>query len=379
MIIGVPGEIKDNEYRVGITPAGVEAFLKAGHQVVVEAGAGTGSGISDADYTGAGARMVSAHEHVYAQADLIMKVKEPLAAEYDLFKVGQLLFTYLHLAPEPELTRALLNRKVAGVAYETIQTDRGALPLLMPMSEVAGRMSIQIGAQFLEKQYGGRGVLLGGVPGVLPGKVAIVGGGTVGTNAAKVAVGMGAEVLILDNNADRLRYLDDIFGARVKTYISNSYHIKEAVQEADLVIGAVLVPGARAPRLVTEEMVRGMKPGSVIVDVAIDQGGCVETADRVTTHTDPTYVKYGVVHYAVANIPGAVARTSTFALTNVTLPYALALANKGLAQAVKEDISLARGVNVYDGQVTYKAVAEALRLPYTALHELLDVDMMHTA
>jgi len=373
MIIGVPREIKDNEYRVGITPAGVEALCQAGHQVVVEAGAGDGSGIGDADYGAAGARLVPEHRDVYQLADMVMKVKEPLAEEYDLFKEGQLLFTYLHLAPEPELTRALLKRKVSGVAYETIQTDRGALPLLMPMSEVAGRMSVQIGAQFLEKQYGGRGVLLGGVPGVPPGKVVIVGGGTVGTNAAKVAVGMGADVTILDVSADRLRYLDDIFGARVKTCLSNGYHVKEAVREADLVIGAVLVPGARAPRLVTGEMVRGMKPGSVIVDVAIDQGGCVETADRVSTHTDPTYVRHGVVHYAVANIPGAVARTSTFALTNVTLPYALALANKGLARAAKDDPALARGINVYDGHVTYRAVAEALGQPYTALSELLGV------
>jgi len=381
MIVGVPKEIKDNEYRVGITPAGVEALIKAGHQVVIEAGAGLGSGITDEEYTAAGARMLPTPKDVYEQADMIMKVKEPLPAEYDLFKEGQLLFTYLHLAPEPELTRALLNKKVSGVAYETIQTNRGTLPLLMPMSEVAGRMSIQIGAQFLEKQYGGRGVLLGGVPGVLPGKVTIIGGGTVGTNAAKVAIGLGAEVTILDNNADRLRYLDDIFGARVKTYMSNSYHIKEAVKEADLVIGAVLIPGARAPKLLTEEMVKAMRPGSVIVDVAIDQGGCVETADRVSTHSNPTYVKHGVIHYAVANIPGAVARTSTFALTNVTLPYALQLASKGLARAVKEDISLARGVNVYDGKVTYKAVAEALNLPYTPLSELLDVpvDLMRIA
>ncbi|NHM25657.1 alanine dehydrogenase [Desulfofundulus sp. TPOSR] len=373
MIVGVPREIKDNENRVGITPSGVEALVKAGHQVVIEAGAGLGSGITDEEYVAAGARMLPAKADVYEQADMIMKVKEPLPDEYDLFKEGQLLFTYLHLAPEPELTRALLAKKVTGIAYETIQTNRGILPLLMPMSEVAGRMSVQIGAQFLEKPYGGRGVLLGGVPGVPPAKVVIIGGGTVGTNAAKIAVGMGADVTIIDKNAERLRYLDDIFGPRIKTLISTSYNIKEAVKEADLVIGAVLIPGARAPKLVTEEMVKAMQPGSVIVDVAIDQGGCVETADRVTTHSNPTYVKHGVIHYAVANIPGAVARTSTYALTNVTLPYALELANKGLAQAVKDDIALARGVNVMDGKVTYKAVAEALNLEYTPLHELMDV------
>ncbi len=381
MIVGVPKEIKDNENRVGITPSGVEALVKAGHQVVIENGAGLGSGITDEEYVAAGARMLPTKADVYEQADMIMKVKEPLPEEYDLFKEGQLLFTYLHLAPEPELTRALLAKKITGIAYETIQTNRGTLPLLMPMSEVAGRMSVQVGAQFLEKPYGGRGVLLGGVPGVPPAKVVIIGGGTVGTNAAKIAVGMGADVTIIDKNADRLRYLDDIFGPRIKTLMSTSYNIKEAVKEADLVIGAVLIPGARAPKLVTEDMVKAMQPGSVIVDVAIDQGGCVETADRVTTHSNPIYVKHGVIHYAVANMPGAVARTSTYALTNVTLPYALELAIKGLAQAVKDDIALARGVNVMDGKVTYKAVAEALNLEYTPLHELMDVpvDLMRIA
>ncbi|MGB9802779.1 MAG: alanine dehydrogenase [Desulfofundulus sp.] len=381
MIVGVPREIKDNENRVGITPSGVEALVKAGHEVVIETGAGLGSGITDEEYMAAGARILPTKADVYEQADMVMKVKEPLPEEYNLFKEGQLLFTYLHLAPEPELTRALLAKKVTGIAYETIQTNRGTLPLLMPMSEVAGRMSVQVGAQFLEKPYGGRGVLLGGVPGVPPAKVVIIGGGTVGTNAAKIAVGMGADVTIIDKNAERLRYLDDIFGPRIKTLISTSYNIKEAVKEADLVIGAVLIPGARAPKLVTEEMVKAMKPGSVIVDVAIDQGGCVETADRVTTHSNPIYIKHGVIHYAVANMPGAVARTSTYALTNVTLPYALELASKGLARAVKDDIALARGVNVMDGRVTYKAVAEALNLEYTPLHELVDVpvDLMRIA
>ncbi|MBE3585141.1 alanine dehydrogenase [Desulfofundulus thermocisternus] len=381
MIVGVPKEIKDNENRVGITPSGVQALVQAGHQVIIEAGAGLGSGITDEEYVAAGARMLPNREDVYEQADMIMKVKEPLPAEYDLFKEGQILFTYLHLAPEPELTKALLARKVTGIAYETIQTNRGTLPLLMPMSEVAGRMSVQIGAQFLEKHCGGRGVLLGGVPGVPPAKVVIIGGGTVGTNAAKIAVGMGADVTIIDKNVERLQYLDDIFGSRIKTLVSSSYNIMEAVKDADLVIGAVLIPGAKAPKLVTEEMVKAMQPGSVIVDVAIDQGGCVETADRVSTHSNPTYVKHGVIHYAVANIPGAVARTSTYALTNVTIPYALELANKGVARAVKEDIALARGVNVIDGKVTYKAVAEALNLEYTPLHELMDVpvDLMRIA
>jgi len=372
MIVGVPKEIKDHEFRVGLTPAGAAALVRAGHRVVVETGAGLGSGIDDADYAAAGAVLAASNAGVWEQADMVVKVKEPLPPEYGLFREGQILFTYLHLAPEPELTRALLGKRVAGVAYETIQTDRGALPLLIPMSEVAGRMAVQIGAHYLEKQYGGRGVLLGGVPGVLPGRVAVIGGGTVGTNAAKMAVGMGAQVTIVDKNADRLRYLDDIFGARVMTCMADGHSIRDAVREADLVVGAVLIPGARAPKLVTADMVRSMRPGAVIVDVAIDQGGCVETADRVTTHSDPVYEKFGVIHYAVANIPGAVARTSTFALTNATTPYALKLAGLGLAGAVREDPALARGVNVLDGHVTHAAVAQALGLPYRPLSELID-------
>ncbi|WP_003543100.1 alanine dehydrogenase [Desulfotomaculum nigrificans] len=373
MIIGVPKEIKPNENRVAITPAGVEAMVKAGHKVVIENNAGVGSGITNEDYTRAGAEILATPAEVFSAADMIMKVKEPLPAEYNLFKEGQVLFTYLHLAPEPELTQALLKKKVVGIAYETIQLPNGALPLLSPMSEVAGRMSIQIGAQFLEKHYGGQGILLGGVPGVPPAKVVIIGGGIVGTNAAKMAVGMGADVTILDLNASRLRYLDDIFGGRVKTVMSNSYNIAAAVKEADLLVGCVLIPGARAPKLVTEEMVKTMKPGSVIVDVAIDQGGSIETIDRVTTHAEPTFVKHGVIHYSVANMPGAVARTSTFALTNVTLPYALKLANKGYQQAIKEDLALAKGVNVIDGRVTYKSVAEGLGLPYTPLNQVIEV------
>lgn len=371
MIIGVPKEIKPNEHRVGITPAGVESMKLAGHQVVIEKSAGEGSGFSDEDFVSAGANILPGAKDVYEAADMIMKVKEPLPPEYDLFKDEQLLFTYLHLAPEPELTQALLKKKVVGIAYETIQLDDGSLPLLTPMSEVAGRMSVQIGAQILYKHHGGRGVLLGGVPGTGAGKVVIIGGGVVGTNAAKMAVGLGADVTILDINLDRLRYLDDIFQGRVKTKMSNSYNIREEVKQADLLVGAVLIPGARAPRLVTEEMVKEMKQGAVIVDVAIDQGGSIETIDRVTTHANPTYERHGVVHYSVANMPGAVSRTSTMALTNATLPYALRLANKGYLAAIKEDPALAKGVNVYKGQVTYQAVARDLGLPFIPLSQLI--------
>lgn len=371
MIIGVPKEIKNNEHRVAITPAGAAALVSAGHQVVVERHAGLGSGITDGQFTDAGARILPGAAEVFGAADMIIKVKEPLPPEYGLFRDGQVLFTFLHLAPEPELTRVLLKKRVVGIAYETIQPEDGSLPLLTPMSEVAGRMSVQVGAQILEKQYGGKGLLLSGVPGVPPARVVIVGGGVVGTNAAKMAVGLGAEVTILDTNLNRLRYLDDIFGARLKTLVSNPYSVGEAVAEADLVVGAVLIPGAKAPKVVTEDMVRAMSPGSAIVDVAIDQGGSVETVDRVTTHDEPTFIKHEVVHYSVANMPGAVARTSTFALTNVTLPYALALAGKGWARAIREDRALARGVNVCGGKVTYRAVAEALGLEYTPLDRVL--------
>lgn len=370
MIIGVPKEIKNNENRVAITPAGVAALRSGGHRVVVETNAGLGSGISNEAYVEAGADILPTPQDVFAQADMIMKVKEPLPAEYGLFRFGQILFTYLHLAPEPELTKALLEKKVTGIAYETIEVGR-TLPLLTPMSEVAGRMSVQVGARLLEKINGGKGILLGGVPGVESAQVVIVGGGIVGTNAAKMALGMGARVTILDRSADRLRYLDDIFQGRVVTMMSNSYNIATWVKKADLLVGGVLIPGAKAPKLVTEEMVKTMTPGSVIVDVAIDQGGSVETIDRITTHSDPTYVKYGVVHYAVANMPGAVARTSTFALTNATLEYALQIANKGWKRAVQENICLAKGVNVADGQVTYQAVAESLELAYTPLDDVI--------
>ncbi|MEG6584255.1 alanine dehydrogenase [Dendrosporobacter sp. 1207_IL3150] len=371
MIIGIPKEIKNNEARVAITPAGVTAMCNAGHTVVIESNAGSGSGISNEAYRVAGATILNSAKEVFGQADMIIKVKEPIASEYNLFREGQILFTYLHLAPEPELTRVLIEKQVTGIAYETIEVGR-TLPLLVPMSEVAGRMSIQIGAQFLEKPVGGKGILLGGVPGVDAAQVVIVGGGIVGTNAAKMAVGMGARVTILDKSLERLQYLDDIFKGRVATIMSNSYNIAHWVERADLLVGAVLVPGAKAPKLVTEEMVKAMSPGSVIVDVAIDQGGSVETIDRITTHSDPTYVKHGVVHYAVANMPGAVARTSTFALTNATIEYALQIANKGWKQAIKENAALAKGLNVVGGKLTYKAVADSLSLEYTPWNEAID-------
>jgi alanine dehydrogenase len=371
MIIGVAKEIKNNENRVGLTPAGVEALCKAGHAVLVEQDAGIGSGFSNESYEKAGGVIVDDKKALFNKAEMIVKVKEPLPAEYDLFHEGQILYTYLHLAPEPELTKALLAKKVVGIAYETIEGPNRTLPLLSPMSEVAGRMAVQIGAQFLEKPNGGKGVLLAGVPGVASAQVVIIGGGIVGTNAAKIAVGMGAQVAIIDRSGDRLRYLDDLFGSRVVTVMSNSYNIAQWVRKADLLIGAVLLPGAKAPKLVTEQMVKTMEPGSVIVDVAIDQGGSVETIDRVTTHSEPTYTKFGVIHYSVANMPGAVARTSTLALTNATLEYALQIANKGWRQAVLDNPGLARGVNVLDGRVTYQAVADSLGLTYTPLADIL--------
>lgn len=371
MIIGVPKEIKNNENRVGLTPAGVSSYKQAGHRVLVEMHAGMGSGFGDEDYLAAGAEIFEKAADVWSYADMICKVKEPLPDEYPYFRENQILFTYLHLAPEKELTKQLMDKKVVAIAYETIQTDDRALPLLMPMSEVAGRMSVQIGAQFLEKPHGGKGILLGGVPGVPPGKVVIVGGGIVGTNAAKMAIGLGADVTILDINANRLRELDDTFQGRLHTLMSNHYNLAEAVKHADLLIGAVLIPGARAPRLVTEEMVKSMSTGSVIVDVAIDQGGSIETVDRISTHSDPTYVKHGVVHYSVANMPGAVPRTSTIALSNVTLPYGLLLANKGYRAAISQHRALARGVNVINGHIVYEAVAKSLQLPYTPLDDVL--------
>lgn len=346
-------------------------MVKAGHQVAIETGAGMGSGFEDRDYAAAGATIVANAADLWAQADMIMKVKEPLPSEYDLFRPNQILFTYLHLAAEPELARKLVEHKVVAIAYETVQLPDRSLPLLTPMSEVAGRMSVQIGAHFLEKAYGGRGVLLGGVPGVAPGNVVILGGGIVGANAAKMAAGLGANVTIFDISAERLRYLADIFGGRIQTRMSSEYEIARLLPTADLLIGAVLIPGARAPKLVTREMVQQMQPGSVIVDVAIDQGGTIESIDRVTTHRDPTYEAYGVIHYSVANMPGAVPRTSTYALTNVTLPYALQIANKGWRQALQENAALAKGANVVDGGVTYEAVAQALAMEYRPLERLL--------
>ncbi|MEW6623593.1 MAG: alanine dehydrogenase [Bacillota bacterium] len=371
MIIGVPKEIKNNENRIAITPGGVKALVGHSHKVIIESGAGLGSGFADEEYLQVGAEMVDSAEEVFARSEMIIKVKEPQPQEYSFLKEGQILFTYLHCAADAKMTKALMDLGIVGISYDTVQLPNGSLPLLTPMSEVAGRMSVQIGAQFLEKTKGGRGVLLGGVPGVAPGDVVIIGGGIVGTNAAKMALGMGAQVTIIDLNPDRLRYLDDIFGGRVKTIMSNYHNIELSVRYADLLVGAVLVPGARAPRLVTEAMVKQMKAGSVIVDVAIDQGGCIETIDRVTTHSEPTYLKHDVVHYAVANMPGAVPRTSTIALTNVTIPYALQIANKGYIQAVREDQSLAKGVNILQGRITHEAVAHSLDLEYTPLNDIL--------
>lgn len=370
MMIGVPKEIKNNENRVALTPAGVHAFLQKGHQVLIQSGAGVGSGFSNKDYSSQGATIVESAGEAWG-AELVMKVKEPLPEEYDFLREGLVLFTFLHLAPEGKLTEELVKKKVIAIGYETIQLPDGSLPLLQPMSEVAGRMAVQIGAHLLEKNQGGKGVLLGGVAGVQAGRVTIIGGGIVGTNAAKVALGMGAHVTIIDINPNRLRYLEEILQGRLRTLMSNSYTIAQAVGETDLLIGAVLIPGAKAPCLVTEEMVKGMEPGSVIVDVAIDQGGSIETVDRVTTHSNPFYVKHGVLHYSVANIPGSVARTSTLALTNVTLPYAMELANKGPSLAAKENPALAKGINTMDGRVIHPAVAKAQGYPLVKVEEVL--------
>ncbi|HJY26690.1 MAG TPA: alanine dehydrogenase [Pyrinomonadaceae bacterium] len=370
MIIGLPKEIKDNEYRVGLTPAGVRALKDAGHDVRVETNAGAGSGFEDSLYERAGAKIIGSADEVWANAGMIVKVKEPIAPEYPRMREGQLLFTYLHLAPDRELTKQLIERKVTGIAYETITDRRGTLPLLTPMSEVAGRMAIQVGAHYLEKMVGGRGILLGGVPGVPAARVVIIGGGVVGTNAAKMAVGMGAQVIIIDRDLDRLRELDDIFLSKISTLASSAYMIHDAISQADLIVGAVLVPGAAAPKLVTREMLKDVPNGAVIVDVAVDQGGCIETS-RPTTHSDPTFYVEGVLHYCVANMPGAVPRTSTFALTNATLPYALKLAKKGFLEAIATDPGLKEGVNTHAGHCTYEAVASAQGIPYTPLDFLI--------
>lgn len=371
MKIGVPKEIKNNENRVAITPAGVHALIDAGHEVVIETNAGAGSGFTDEQFVAAGAEIAPDAKSTWSQAQMVMKVKEPLHEEFEHFRSDLTLFTYLHLAPEPELTKALMDTGVTAIAYETVQLADRSLPLLTPMSEVAGRMSIQIGAHFLEKSHGGRGIILGGVPGVEPARVVIVGGGIVGTNAARMAVGLGADVRIFDSNPARLRELDELFGGRVRTVMSNKFNLIEHISGADLLIGAVLIPGARAPKIVTDEMVKEMNPGGVVVDVAIDQGGSIATIDRITTHSDPVFEKYGVLHYSVANMPGAVPRTSTLALTNVTMPYAVRIANLGPTEAAKSDAALAKGFNVYRGQVTYQAVASALQIPYTPLDTLL--------
>lgn len=369
--IGIPKEIKNNENRVALTPGGAGMLTQLGHKVFVQTGAGEGSGFADQDYVKEGAQLLDNAAEVWAQSEMIMKVKEPLPSEYGYFREDLTLFTYLHLAAEPKLAEAMVQSKMTGIAYETIQLANGSLPLLTPMSEVAGRMSVQVGAQFLERFYGGRGILLGGVPGVPPADVIIIGGGIVGTNAAKMALGLGANVVIIDRSADRLRFLDDVFHGRIRTLMSNPYNIASAVQKADLLIGAVLIPGARAPKLVSEEMVKQMKPGAVIVDVAVDQGGSIETVDRVTTHSDPVYLKHGVIHYAVANMPGAVPRTSTLALTNMTLSYAVELASKGLVHAIRSHPELKPGVNTYQGHITHAAVADGIGRPYTALETLL--------
>ena len=371
MRIGCPKEIKPQEGRVGLTPAGVDALVRAGHEVYIEHNAGFESGFADCEYEAVGGKILLAAADVYAIADMIIKVKEPLTPEYDLLREGQTLFTYLHLAPDPGQTHALLQKKVTAIAYETVQNADGSLPLLAPMSEVAGRLSVQIGAHLLESHCGGRGVLLGGVPGVEKANVVIIGGGNVGLNAARAAAGFGANVIVLDLNIKRLAYLDDIFAGRVQTLLSNSYNIANAVKNADLVIGCVLIPGARTPKLVTEEMVQTMRPGSVLVDVAIDQGGSIETIDRITTHSNPYFVKHGVIHYSVANMPGVVPRTSTLALTGATLPFALKLANMGAEAACKADPALMKGLNTYQGHVTFKAVADAQGLEYVDPNTLL--------
>ena len=371
MQIGVPKEIKNNENRVAMTPSGVVHLVRSGHEVFIEKNAGIGSGFTDEEYGTAGASIVNSAAEAWSK-DMVMKVKEPIAVEYGYFHNGLILFTYLHLAPEPELTAELIRKRVISIAYETVQLPNGSLPLLTPMSEVAGRMATQIGAQFLEKPHGGKGILLGGTPGVKRGKVTIIGGGVAGSNAAKIATGIGAEVTILDLSQERLGQLDDIFGSMITTLMSNPYNIARTVKESDLVIGAVLIPGAKAPKLITEEMIRSMEPGSVVVDIAIDQGGIIETTDRITTHDDPVYIKHGVLHYAVANMPGAVPRTSTLALTNVTVPYAVQIANKGYKQACLENEALLKGINILDGHVTYKAVADAQKLPYTNARILLN-------
>jgi alanine dehydrogenase len=370
MIIGVPKEIKNNENRVALTPAGTQELVKRGHQVFVQATAGEGSGFLDADYVESGAQILPDIQSTYAKAEMIMKVKEPIEEEYELIKEDQLVFTYFHFAAYEDLTKAMIKNKSICLAYETVEKPDRSLPLLVPMSEVAGRMSIQEGAKYLEKPLKGRGILLGGVPGVRPAKVMIMGGGVVGTNAAKMAAGMGADVTIMDVNLQRLRYLDDVMPANVNTFMSNEYNIREMLHRVDLIIGAVLIPGGKAPHLITRDMLKEMRPGTVLVDVAVDQGGCIETC-KPTTHQDPTYIIDDVVHYCVANMPGAVPYTSTLALTNATLPYAIQLADKGWVKACQENRELALGLNVIKGDVVYDAVAEAYDLEHVPFEKYL--------
>lgn len=370
MIVAIPRETKEQEYRVGIVPAGVKALIDSGHSVLIEAGAGEGSGIADDEYRGAGAEVVASAHDIYGRADMILKVKEPSLEEANLMREGQILFAFLHLAPLAELTRRLLEKKVSAIAYETIQLKDGSLPLLAPMSAIAGKLAIQVGSHYLQKYCGGKGLLLGGVPGVKRGKATVLGAGIVGMNALAAAVGSGAEVTILDISLKRLSYLTDLYGGRISTLMSNSANIEASAMNSDLVVGAVLIPGARAPRLVTKEMVMKMAPGSVVVDVSVDQGGCIETT-RPTTHSAPTYTYAGVIHYAVENMPGAVPQTSTLALTNLSISYALKIANLGLPKAIGQDEALSRGVNVYKGRVTHKGVSEALGLPYVPLEQLI--------
>jgi len=364
MKIGIPKEIKAQENRVSVIPSGVMSFVDAGHEVYIEKDAGIGSGFTDEEYVKAGGQILDTAKEVYDAADMIYKVKEPLESEYGYLREGQILFTYLHLAPDVSQTRALIDAKVTGIAYETVQLENGFLPLLSPMSEIAGRMSVQVGAYLLQKANNGSGILLGGVPGVAPGHVVIIGGGIVGINAAKMAVGLGARVTILDVSVERLNYIHDILSTRVVTLMSNSYNVSKAVAEADLVIGAVLIPGAKAPKIVTENMIMSMNPGSVLVDVAIDQGGSIETIDKLTSHENPYYIKHGIIHYSVPNMPGAVPRTSTFALSNATIPYALQIANKGAETAMRDNPALMKGLNVYKGKITNEAVAKAQGLLY---------------
>ena len=370
MKIGIPKELKDNEFRVGMTPAGCRSLVEAGHEVMVETSAGVGSGFEDEEFVGAGATIGRDADHVWGSADMVIKVKEPIEPEYPRMREGQTLFTYLHLAPLPRLTEVLCERKITGIAYETITDRRGGLPLLAPMSEVAGRMSVLVGATHMQAPHGGCGVLISGVPGVPPAEVVVIGGGIVGLNAITIAHGMRARVTVLETNPDRMRELDDIFGGTVTTILSNPYNLEACLPTADLVIGAVLIPGRSAPKLITRDMLKLMKKGSVLVDVAVDQGGCFETT-RATTHSDPVFIEEGIVHYCVANMPGAVPRTSTLALTNSTLPYALALAGKGAERAVREDAHLRDGVNTYKGHITCVPVAESQNLAYRDVLDLL--------